>query len=74
MQDAHEFLGTLLEQVQAEVLRREAAALGTPLVPIGATRCPASRTFGFCIEHQARDCCRSRVWAGTANTTYQEGA
>ena len=54
LQDAHEFLGTLLEQVQGEVLRREAAALGTPRVPVGATRCPASRTFSFCVEHQAR--------------------
>ena len=61
-QDAHEFLGTLLEQVQAEVLRREAAALGSPRVPIGATRCPASRNFGFCVEHQACGCGRSRTW------------
>ena len=38
------------------MLRREAAALGDPLVPIGATSCPASRTFSFCVEHQARSC------------------
>lgn len=54
-QDSHEFLCTLLEQVQREVLAAEAAAGGGgPRVAIGATACPASRNFGFCVEHQAR--------------------
>lgn len=50
-QDSHEFLCRLLEQVQREVL---ATAGSGPQVAISATACPASRNFGFCMEHQAR--------------------
>mmetsp|Transcript_3687 Transcript_3687/g.10676 ORF Transcript_3687/g.10676 Transcript_3687/m.10676 type:complete len:852 (-) Transcript_3687:293-2848(-) len=53
-QDAHEFLGALLEEVQTEVVRREAALCGPKArsVPLLATACPAARNFSFCIERQ----------------------
>ena len=53
-QDAHEFLCALLEQLQAEVVRREADAAGSRRVLLSATACPAARNFSFCIEHQVR--------------------
>lgn len=51
-QDAHEFLCAVLEQLQAEVVRREVAAVSSRRVALSATACPAARNFGFCIEHQ----------------------
>lgn len=62
MQDAHEFLGALLEEVQTEVVRREAALCGPKArsVPLLATACPAARNFSFCIERQVTSmCCTS---------------
>lgn len=57
VQDAHEFLCAVLEQLQAEVVRREVAAAASRRVALSATACPAARNFGFCIEHQVRAIC-----------------
>ncbi len=50
-QDAHEFLCSLLEQVQGEALAAQTARSGQKDLPISGVACPATRSFSLAVRH-----------------------
>lgn len=56
LQDAHEFLCALLEQLQIEALKQDSSRLNTKTISITQTSCPAALNFSFCIQHEVSGC------------------